>query len=268
MSSSNKKCNICSNTEIYSEYNYKSEELKEFCDTCGYYHTIELKNKLQNGKYPEDWTPEYENIEGQTGFVLKVFTENEIGHHTAPISKSDVKKIVDELKKDNNVYKFAISFKDLKGNYQTQIYTNKKISQPVKETKIVKEKKVDYVDYINHEIKTNEINTNLISDGYHTFGELYEHRIVLFIALCKEISNNSDYQSGQKSSIWRSSYHSDGSNWNGWFIMGIGQEKGEQITYHLPIEYWDETNFAETLEQAPLFDGHTSNNVLLRISKL
>ncbi len=32
--------------------------------------------------------------------------------------------------------------------------------------------------------------------------------------------------------------------------MGIGKEKGEQITYHLPLSKWDETNFAETLESA------------------
>ena len=27
-----------------------------------------------------------------------------------------------------------------------------------------------------------DIDTNLISDGYHTFGELYDHRFALFLA--------------------------------------------------------------------------------------
>ena len=62
--------------------------------------------------------------------------------------------------------------------------------------------------------------------------------------------------------------HSDGSAWKGWFIMGLGMEQGEQITYHLPIHYWEKTNFAETIAQAPSFDGHSSNDVLQRISKL
>jgi hypothetical protein len=50
--------------------------------------------------------------------------------------------------------------------------------------------------------------------------------------------------------------------------MGIGTEQGEQITYHLPIHYWEKTNFAEIIAQAPSFDGHSSNDVLQRISKL
>ena len=41
------------------------------------------------------------------------------------------------------------------------------------------------VERINKEIKDNMdvINTDLISDGWHTFGELYQHRS-LFIKLC------------------------------------------------------------------------------------
>jgi hypothetical protein len=38
-------------------------------------------------------------------------------------------------------------------------------------------------DAINTLIAGPLINTNQISDGYHTFGELYDHRISLFIAL-------------------------------------------------------------------------------------
>lgn len=104
-----------------------------------------------------------------------------------------------------------------------------------------------------------------ISDGYHTFDELYEHRITLFIALCKILWNDPQYQTGQKSQVWRSLKHSDGSSFNGWFIMGIGQERGEQITYHLPVSKWDETEFAPTLEFEPNFDGHTSEDVLNRL---
>ncbi len=106
------------------------------------------------------------------------------------------------------------------------------------------------------------------TDGYHTFAELYEHRHSLFIALCKELINNPEYQSGQKSQIWRSKKHSDSTFFDGWFIMGIGKNKGEQITYHLPMSLWENTNFVETLELAPTFDNHTSNDVLKRIKLL
>lgn len=111
-------------------------------------------------------------------------------------------------------------------------------------------------------------NTNEVSDGYHTFGELYEHRITLFIALCKMIYNDPQYQTGQKSEIWRSKLHSDGTNFDDWFIMGIGKEKGEQITYHLPIEKWKDTDFANTLENAYEWDGHTPKDVLNRLKNL
>ena len=113
-----------------------------------------------------------------------------------------------------------------------------------------------------------EDSTGVISDGYHTFDELYEHRIVLFIALCKILYADPQYQTGQKADIWRSKLHSDGTSFDGWFIMGIGRNKGEQITYHLPISKWEDTNFAETREKSPEFDGHTSADVLTRIKSL
>lgn len=113
---------------------------------------------------------------------------------------------------------------------------------------------------INKRIKNPAIDTNLISDGYHTFGELYEHRIVLFIALCRFAVIDS--------MVWRSKLHSDGSSWDGWFILGINISEGNQITYHLPISKWEETNFADDRDKAPDFDGHTSNDVLERIKNL
>lgn len=110
--------------------------------------------------------------------------------------------------------------------------------------------------------------TNKISDGYHTFGELYEHRITLFIALCRELMNNPSYQDGQKSEVWRSHKHSDGSSFEGWFLLGIGKERGDQITYHMPIDKWDQCAFAYTYDKAPDFDGHSSSDVLNRLNML
>lgn len=124
-------------------------------------------------------------------------------------------------------------------------------------------------DALNLLIKTMKAETNNISDGYHTFGELYEHRIALFILACSYIRmawNNF----GNQSLIWRSKCHSDGELAYGgeWFILGLCKEKGKQITYHIPISKWDETTFAETLDKAPEFDGHTSQDVLSRIKEL
>lgn len=105
------------------------------------------------------------------------------------------------------------------------------------------------------------------SDGDHTFAELYEHRCVLFIALCKQRTEHNCNRE-KFHNVWRSELHSDGTSFKDWFILGMGKEKGKQISYHLPIKMWKETEFAETLEVAPEWDGHTSPDVLERIKKL
>ena len=126
-------------------------------------------------------------------------------------------------------------------------------------------------DHINQLIKENNVDTNLISDGYHTFGELYEHRIILYIALCRAFVKNEYAESNERVDeiiAWRSKVHSDGTSWDGWFLLGICRDKGHQITYHLPEKYWNECDFAETLDKAPEFDGHTSQDVLERLKNL
>lgn len=108
-------------------------------------------------------------------------------------------------------------------------------------------------------------------DGYHTFDELYDHRITLFIALAKtiELIGLLSKKIGQESiPVWRSKKHHDGTSYDGWFIMGIKKEAGKQISYHLPLSCWGETEFAETLDRAPEWDGHTSDDVLERLKKL
>lgn len=107
------------------------------------------------------------------------------------------------------------------------------------------------------------IDTNKISDGYHCFGELYEHRIVLFITICQALCNNN-----QSERVWKSIYHSDGTKFDGWFIIGIDYAPGEQITYHLPIKYWDKTSFVKAIDKAPEWDNHTSEEVIERLSTL
>ena len=58
-----------------------------------------------------------------------------------------------------------------------------------------------------------------VSDGDHTFADLYRHRNLLFIGLLNLVSNG-----------WYSERHSDGSAFDGWFIAGVELEEGKQIT--------------------------------------
>lgn len=106
------------------------------------------------------------------------------------------------------------------------------------------------------------IDTNMggISDGYHTFDELYEHRHALFLSLMSLLPGQS----------WYSSLHDDGSSYSGWFIAGINLPylKGSgTITYHLPdrlLEQAEQTG-ATHLEKAPPWDGHTAHDVVRRL---
>lgn len=128
------------------------------------------------------------------------------------------------------------------------------------------------------DLKTQELirNAKDISDGYHTFGQLYETRAVLNIALFKVVQKRAETEwflinttfEGFRSPTWRSKLHSDGTMFDGMFILGLGTRPGEQITFHYHLDKWDDCDFAKTLDNAPEFDGHTPEQALERIKHL
>lgn len=93
-----------------------------------------------------------------------------------------------------------------------------------------------------------------VSDGYHTFDELYEHRHALFGAVVRLLDG------------WKSRVHSDGTSMEGWFIAGVTTNSG-QVTYHLPDRLWYMFP-GRVLDAAPEWDGHTSEDVVLRLKSL
>ena len=101
------------------------------------------------------------------------------------------------------------------------------------------------------------VNKGNISDGYHTFNELYHHRAVLFSVICNT----------HKEMAWKSKKHDTGDMYDGMFIVGIETPEG-QATYHYDIKpYWDMFKVKE-LEKAPKWDGHTPQVAIDRIAKL
>lgn len=89
-----------------------------------------------------------------------------------------------------------------------------------------------------------------ISDGYHTFADLYEQRLILSAALAK---NNPH--------AWKSKRHEDGSVpfGGGWFIMGFDTDEG-CYTYHYELKDWVLFQCKE-LDKGKPWDGHTSKDV-------
>lgn len=78
------------------------------------------------------------------------------------------------------------------------------------------------------------------SAGYHTFNELYHHRAVLFSVIVKAFPDQA----------WKSRHHSDGSMFDGMFIVGIDTPDGP-ATYHYDLDsYWDMFRCKE-VERAP-----------------
>ncbi len=98
--------------------------------------------------------------------------------------------------------------------------------------------------------------TGQISDGYHTFDELYDHRYTLYVALMLSHPELS----------WRTLLHDDGTSFDGWFVAGMSLPTGD-VSYHLPMSFWDKLSVVETRERVLEFDGYTSQDVVKRISQ-
>lgn len=100
-------------------------------------------------------------------------------------------------------------------------------------------------------------NIGELSDGYHTFNELYHHRAVLFSVICNLMPDKA----------WKSKLHDTGDMFEGMFIVGIETPNG-QATYHYDVNpYWDMFKVKE-LEKAPKWDGHTSTEAINRIANI
>ena len=98
------------------------------------------------------------------------------------------------------------------------------------------------------------LETSLISDGYHTFGELYFHRMMLFAVICNTYNDKA----------WKSKLHDDDTMYDNYFIVGITTPEGD-YTYHYHLDYWDTFNVKE-LEKAPKWDGHKPSDITRLLS--
>lgn len=127
----------------------------------------------------------------------------------------------------------------------------------IKATKIVLEKKTD---------KTmNENNTKVdmgeVSDGYHTFNELYEYRMLYNAALFNEFAKQGLYD------VHKSRKHSDGEYPFGdsnWFIVMAELPTG-QISNHYEMKDWNKFQIPEK-SLANKWDKHSPRDVADRLT--
>ena len=97
-----------------------------------------------------------------------------------------------------------------------------------------------------------------VSDGFHTFNNLYEQRAILFAALVR----------AYKDKAWKSYRHADGEYCfgGGWFIVGIDTPEGS-YTYHYENKYWDMFDCID-LPRGKHWDGHTEADAETRLMSL
>lgn len=95
-----------------------------------------------------------------------------------------------------------------------------------------------------------------LSDGFHTFRQLYYQRMMLFATIVKQ----------NKKKAWKSLRHEDGELCfgGGWFIVGIDTPEGS-YTYHYENKYFDLFD-CEILDYGKHWDGHTEKDVTRLLS--
>ena len=124
-------------------------------------------------------------------------------------------------------------------------------------------KVINMIKELNENIKDMKekkyIKTKDISDTYHTIGHLYYRSCVLFSTICNQ----------NKDLAWKSWCHFDNENdpmFEDMFIVGLTTPKGD-VTYHFKSEFWNLFDVKE-LDTAPKWDGHDSDEALVRILSL
>lgn len=91
--------------------------------------------------------------------------------------------------------------------------------------------------------------TKDISDKWHTFDDLYYHRMILTLCLARLLK---DYS-------WKSKLHHDGTMFDDSFVVGFNTPQG-QYSYHYSLKYWDMFDVTE-LDKAPEYDGHKPEDI-------
>lgn len=99
-----------------------------------------------------------------------------------------------------------------------------------------------------------------VSDGLHTFDELYEFRMLYNAAYFNLLASKRDMPVKRPKPV-KSKRHSDGQLCfgGGWFVVVVQLPDG-QISNHYPLKDWDLFQIDE-VERAPEFDGHTAQDV-------
>ncbi len=100
--------------------------------------------------------------------------------------------------------------------------------------------------------------TGEVSDGYHTFDQLYEFRLLYNAAFF-------NYLPHEEFRVHKSKRHNDGKECfgGGWFIV-MAQLPTGQVSNHYELDDWDLFDIPEQ-QTADKWDGHTAEDAAKRL---
>lgn len=181
----------------------------------------------------------------------RAILSQECSHKVESIFVEIIKEDINKLNNLCNLMKSNISFDDGKIIYHSESNFYRTFIRKNYETENKEKLKEKLLYYYNQYVDI-LINNNFqqLNDGYHTFDELYNHRMMLFSVICESY----------KESAWKSKLHDDGTMYKDYFIVGITTPQGN-FTYHYHIDNWNNFDIEE-LKKAPKWDGHTPNDIV------
>ncbi len=103
-----------------------------------------------------------------------------------------------------------------------------------------------------------------VSDGYHTFNELYDFRKLYNAALFNEW-----YKFRKDIIVYKSKKHYDNVECfdGNWFIVVAILPNGQQISNHYELKDWDLFKIPEVPKSLHPYDGHTAQDVIKRLTE-
>ncbi len=118
----------------------------------------------------------------------------------------------------------------------------------------------DVRKWINCFLKNTPDSVGSISDGNHSFNQLYSFRLLYNAALFNEWAKLKKY------SVQKSYFHNDGSRLGpDWFVVFAELPTG-QITNHYEIKYWNLFKIPSVSKLQKPFDGHSAKDVEQRLT--
>lgn len=184
------------------------------------------------------------------------------------LNVDEVKDLVDDMSKISivqigkvrcsNLYDFPVCYVRCNEQFYTEVSIGNYIIKD--ETGNIYTCKEDLFDKIYERVDDpSEDDMGNVSDGYHTFNELYRYRMLYNAAFFNELAKKGDIK------VCKSHKHYDGEECfgGGWFIVMAELPTG-QISNHYENRYWELFNIHE-LDTAWEWDGHTPNEAANRI---